>query len=140
MVYFHDTIETAISIRSDVPGLRESVREIVAAPVHAAMDAEAATMRRRSETGIGASSCAIKDDANQLNCGLNSGQRASSFGFLPSINNTVNYRDRGHHEITHRAGAMRSNVPPKINSTSRSGRSMKPTLQVGISDSARARV
>ena len=38
VVYFHDTIETATLDKNDVPGLRERVREIVAAPVHAAMD------------------------------------------------------------------------------------------------------
>jgi 1-acyl-sn-glycerol-3-phosphate acyltransferase len=41
VVYFHDTIETANLDKSEVPGLRERVREIVAAPVHAAMDAGA---------------------------------------------------------------------------------------------------
>src|SRR5579883_1736944 len=42
--------------------------------------------------------------------------------------------------ITHRTGAMRLNTAPMMSSTSRSGRSMNPTLQVPISDSARARV
>ena len=41
--------------------------------------------------------------------------------------------------ISHSTGAMRLNAPPMISSTSRSGRSMKPTLQAGISASARAR-
>ena len=41
--------------------------------------------------------------------------------------------------ITQSTGAIRLNNPPSIKSTSRSGRSMNPTLQSGISDSARAR-
>ena len=41
--------------------------------------------------------------------------------------------------MTQSAGAMRLNNPPMISRTMRSGRSMKPTLQRGIKDSARAR-
>jgi len=41
--------------------------------------------------------------------------------------------------ITHSTGPMRVNSPPIISSTSRSGRSINPTLHNGISDSARAR-
>ena len=41
--------------------------------------------------------------------------------------------------ITQSTCAMRLKTPPMISSTSRSGLSMKPTLQDGISDSARAR-
>ncbi len=40
--------------------------------------------------------------------------------------------------ITHNTAAMRFVIPPMISRTSRSGRSMKPTLQSGMSDSARA--
>ena len=42
--------------------------------------------------------------------------------------------------ITQSTGAIRLNTAPMISSTRRSGRSIKPTLQVPISDSARARV
>src|ERR1035437_3415426 len=42
-------------------------------------------------------------------------------------------------EITQSAGAMRLNKPPSISRTMRSGRSMNPTLQSGIRDSALAR-
>src|SRR5258708_38621847 len=42
-------------------------------------------------------------------------------------------------EITQSAGAIRLKIPPRIKRTMRSGRSMKPTLHSGISDSARAR-
>ncbi len=46
VVYFHDTIETANLNKSDVHGLRERVREIVAAPVHAAMESGAPEAER----------------------------------------------------------------------------------------------
>src|ERR1019366_3739827 len=42
--------------------------------------------------------------------------------------------------ITHSTGPMRLNSAPMMISTMRSGRSMKPTLQLGMSDSARAGV
>ena len=42
--------------------------------------------------------------------------------------------------ITHSTGAMWSNSAPMITSTTRSGRSMKPTLHMGMEFSARARV
>ena len=42
--------------------------------------------------------------------------------------------------ITHMTAAMRFVNAPIMKSTMRSGRSMKPTLHFGISDSARARV
>src|SRR5579872_4790038 len=42
--------------------------------------------------------------------------------------------------ITHSTGAMRSNSAPMISSTTRSGRSMNPTLHCGMVFSARARV
>jgi 1-acyl-sn-glycerol-3-phosphate acyltransferase len=46
VVYFHDTIETAKLDKSEVPGLRERVREIIAAPIHAAIDARAPEAER----------------------------------------------------------------------------------------------
>jgi 1-acyl-sn-glycerol-3-phosphate acyltransferase len=46
VVYFHDTIETAMLDKSEVPGLRERVREIIAAPIHAAIDARAPEAER----------------------------------------------------------------------------------------------
>ena len=42
--------------------------------------------------------------------------------------------------ITHITAAIRLVNAPIMNSTIRSGRSMKPTLHLAISDSARARV
>jgi 1-acyl-sn-glycerol-3-phosphate acyltransferase len=42
VVYFHDTIETAGLSKNDVPKLQDKVWEIVAKPVHAAMDARKA--------------------------------------------------------------------------------------------------
>jgi 1-acyl-sn-glycerol-3-phosphate acyltransferase len=45
VVYFHDSIETAGLNKRDVPGLRDRVREIVAGPVHAAMDAKRLLMQ-----------------------------------------------------------------------------------------------
>ena len=42
--------------------------------------------------------------------------------------------------ITHMTAAMRLVKAPIMKRTMRSGRSMKPTLQRGMSDSARARV
>ncbi len=45
VVYFHDTIETAGLDKRDVPGLKDRVHDIVAAPVHAAMDAEEPKLR-----------------------------------------------------------------------------------------------
>ena len=38
-MYLHDTIETKNLDKKDVAGLRERVREVVAAPVNAYMDA-----------------------------------------------------------------------------------------------------
>ena len=46
VVYFHDTIETAKLDKSEVPRLRERVREIIAAPIHAAIDARAPEAER----------------------------------------------------------------------------------------------
>src|SRR3954451_6922926 len=72
-----------------------------------------------------------------------------SLGAAPGVLHPVNDGNRRQHPdhpqnkrpaITPRTGAMRLNSAPMMISTSRSGRSMNPTLQEPINDSARARV
>jgi 1-acyl-sn-glycerol-3-phosphate acyltransferase len=56
VVYLHDVIETAGMSRQDIAQLRDRVREIVAAPVHAAMQANAIKREgvQARESGAGA--------------------------------------------------------------------------------------
>ncbi len=65
-----------------------------------------------------------------------------AIGFLPRKNHAVDYGlNWPHAAITHKTGGMRSESAPIIISTTRSGRSMNPTLhRLGMQFSDRDRV